>query len=277
MRSPIPCAVAAAMLLAAACQAAGEDKPPAPTASAQENLDLGGNVKIALVLIPAGKFLMGDPGSRQRPQPEVTISKPFYMGAFEVTQEQYAAVTGANPSRVKGPRNPVENVSWNEAVAFCKTLSARTGRAVRLPTEAEWEYACRAGTSTRYCFGDDEKDLKDYAWAVIAGEGPKGTQPVGLKKPNQFRLYDMHGNVWEWCSDWFADPSAAAAAQDPQGPPTGTDRVLRGGGWNGAAFYSRAAARTKHTPDFRSDHFGLRIVVEHAPPPPTPVEKPVGK
>ncbi|MCY2926365.1 MAG: formylglycine-generating enzyme family protein, partial [Planctomycetota bacterium] len=212
-----------------------DDSRPAGGPPKELTLDLGNKVTMKLVLIPAGKFMMGSPETEkdrqpdEGPQHEVTISKPFYMGVYEVTQAQYEAVMGTNPSAFKGSENPVEQVSWDDAVEFCKALSAKTGKAVRLPTEPQWEYACRAGTKTRFGFGDDDTDLRDYAW--FSGHSLSKTHPVGEQEPNAWGLYDMHGNVWEWCSDYYADSYANAKTTDPQGPGSGTDRVLRGGGW----------------------------------------------
>jgi len=230
-------------------------------------LDLGKGVTLKLVLIPAGKFMMGDvpePNSL-RHQHEVTISKPFYMGVTEVTQAQYEAVMGTNPSYFKGATNPVEMVSWNDATEFCKKLSEKTRQAVRLPTEAEWEYACRAGSKTRFSFGDAEEGLGDYAWYFANSGGT--THPVGQKKPNAWGLFDMHGNVLEWCADWFGDYSAGAAT-DPQGPASGTSRVLRCGAWHLVPVLCRAACRGSGTPGNRSAHCGFRVVVSVSAPGP---------
>ena len=227
-------------------------------------LDLGGGVTMKLVPIPAGKFMMGSPDSEQwrhtteGPQHEVTLSKPFYMGVTEVTQAQYQAIMGTNPSSFKGATNPVETVSWNDATEFCKKLSEKTRQAVRLPTEAEWEYACRAGSKTRFCFGDAEEGLGDYAWYhVNAG---KTTHPVGQKKPNVWGLYDMHGNVFEWCADWRGDYPKGAVT-DPQGPASGSRRVLRGGSWYINTDNCRAAFRSRSNPDHRLNNVGFRVVV----------------
>jgi formylglycine-generating enzyme required for sulfatase activity len=154
------------------------------------------------------------------------------MGLFPVTQGQYQQVMGDNPSvAAKGPEYPVDNVRWEMAVAFCKAASAKTGKTVRLPTEAEFEYATRAGTTTRYYFGDDPdyKQLGDYAW--WAKNCKNDMQPVGLKKPNAWGLYDMYNIVWQWCSDWYGDTYPAEKQTDPQGPATGQYRVMRGGCW----------------------------------------------
>ena len=172
--------------------------------------DLGGKVKLEMVQIPAGEFLMGTPNSdsnglnAEKPRHRVRITKPFYLGKYLVTQEQWGAVMGNNPSYFKGPKKPVEQVSWDDCQQFLRKLNAISvageGR-FQLPTEAQWEYACRAGSTTRYCFGDEESRLGEFAWYnVNSGEQ---THRVGEKKPNAWGLYDMHGNVWEWCADWF--------------------------------------------------------------------------
>lgn len=235
---------------------------------AQEELtlDLGNNVKMKLALIPAGKFMMGSPDSErdrinnEGPQREVTLSQPFYTGVTEVTQEQYEALMGKNPSNFKGPTNPVEQVSWDDAVEFCKKLSEKTGKKVRLPTEAQWEYACRAGSKTRFAFGDNDSDLGDYAWYTSNSENK--THQVAQKKPNAFGLYDMHGNVWEWCADWYADSYPSGKNTDPKGPDSGRDRVLRGGSWGVDPLRCRSAFRLGLEPDFRYYYFGFRVVLD---------------
>jgi formylglycine-generating enzyme required for sulfatase activity len=227
-------------------------------------LDLGGGVTMKLVLIPAGKFMMGSPenekdrDSDEGPQREVTISRAFHMGVFEVTQEQYQAIMGTNPSNFKDAAKPVEMVSWDDAVEFCKKASLITGRTVRLPTEAEWEYACRAGSRTRFTFGDDDKGLDKYGW--YDGDTWEGTRPVGQKAPNAWGLYDMHGNVYEWCSDWY-DAYVNAVETDPQGPKSGDARVLRGGAWFSYPWYLRSAFRRSNDPSGRFGLYGLRVVV----------------
>jgi formylglycine-generating enzyme required for sulfatase activity len=219
---------------------------------------------MTLMQLPAGKFTMGSPNSEsgrdscEGPQRIVTISKAFYMGIYEVTQEQYEAVMGTNPSNFKGAKNPVEQVSWNDAVEFCKKLSAKMGKTVRLPTEAEWEYACRAGSKTAFGYGDTDAALNEYAW-YTNNSGDK-THPVGLKKPNAWGLYDMHGNVWEWCSDWFSESYANAKTTDPQGADFGTDRILRSGSWYGGPKFCRSACRRRGDPDFRDYIHGFRVV-----------------
>ena len=203
------------------------------------SLDLGDGLTMLFARIPAGTFLMGSPETEkgrstdEGPQHEVTISRPFFMGVLPVTQTQYQAVMGDNPSvTAKGGDFPVENVRWEQAVEFCRKMSAKTGKTVRLPTEAEWEYAARAGTTTRYFYGADAYDIKqlgDYAWTFK--DCKNDLQPAGRKRPNPWGLHDMYGMVWQWCSDWYADGYPAGKQTDPQGPETGTERVLRGGSW----------------------------------------------
>ena len=263
----------AVLCLALACAGCGEEgNKPAPGADKALTLELADGVKMTFVRIPAGKFKMGSPLNEkdrsddewlsayfhQGPQKTVTISKPFYMGVYEVTQLQYNAVMGANPSHFKEWSHPVESVSWDDAVAFCKKASEKTGRTVRLPTEAEWEYACRAGSTTRFSFGDDERTLGNYAW--YSGNSDRKTHPAGQKRPNAWGLYDMHGNVWEWCQDWYAG-YANPTETDPRGPTSGQFRVLRGGSWRTNAQYCRSADRYGGTPDFRISLGGFRVVV----------------
>jgi formylglycine-generating enzyme required for sulfatase activity len=184
------------------------------------------SIGMAFVWIPAGTFIMGSPDSdpdargNEKPAHRVTISKPFYIGKYPVTQAQWEAVMGENPSRFKGDLNrPVEQVSWDDVQAFIRKINERESTfPCRLPTEAEWEYACRAGTTARYSFGDDERQLGDYAWYDENAGGK--THPVGQRKPNAWGLYDMHGNVWEWMQDRYGDyPSGAVT--DPAGPDPG--------------------------------------------------------
>jgi len=209
-----------------------------------------------LVLIRPGKFMMGG----EEGQREVTLSKPFYMGVIEVTQEQYQAVMGRNPSHFKGATNPVENVSWNDATEFCKVLSYKTymtRRPARLPTQAEWEYACRAGSKTKFCFGDATEGLGDYAWYTANSGGT--THPAGQKKPNAWGLYDMHGNAMEWCADWL--DVYPVGAVDPPGPASGSFRVRRGGTWSSHPIQCGAAFPGGSIPDYRNDETGCRVVV----------------
>ena len=241
--------------------------PPATEPAKEQTLDLGGEVKLKLVLIPAGKFIMGAPATEfspyknEGPQHEVTISRPFYMGIYHVTQQQYQHIMGNNRSLFKDPDNPMEMVSWDDAVEFCKKVSQKTGKTVRLPTEAEWEYACRAGSTTRFSYGEDDKNftqLGDYAW--YAGNSDKKSHPVGLKKPNDWGLHEMHGNEWQWCADWFA-PYTDAKAIDPEGPASGTHRIVRGGCWFAAGGRCRSAFRMAMTSNQRHNDIGFRVVV----------------
>ena len=228
------------------------------------SLDLGGGVTMNLVIIRPGKFMMGspdgDPGPYmgQGPMHEVTISAPFFMGAMEVTQAQYEAVMGSNPSVHKGATHPVDSVSWADAVKFVKKLAEKAGQPVRLPTEAEWEYACRAGTTTRYSFGDDAGQLGDYAW--YKANGGDVSHPVAQKKPNAWGLYDMHGNVWEWCSDWQGEYPKEPQS-DPTGPASGPARLYRGGSHGDVPEHCRSNIRKSQPPDYRHDSLGMRVVV----------------
>jgi len=228
-------------------------------------LDLGGGVKMRLVRIPAGSFVMGSPaseeGRRANETPhEVTIKRPFYMGVTEVTRKQYAAVMGTAPGATEEPDRPVEQVPWSGAAAFCKTLAGRTAHPVRLPTEAEWEYACRAGSKTAFCCGDDEKRLPEYAW-FRANSGSRA-HPVAQRKPNAWGLYDMHGNLWEWCADWYDRRYYTTSPKtDPAGPASGTTRVFRGGGWSSLPGACRSASRTGGAPNDKLSYVGFRAVI----------------
>ncbi|MEI8372937.1 MAG: formylglycine-generating enzyme family protein [Planctomycetota bacterium] len=241
------------VLLAMAGPALSETKGP-PKGLA---VDLGNDVKLDLVLIPAGSFTMGN--ASEEPVHKVTITKPFHLGKYEVTQEQWEAVMGNSPSHFKGPKNPVEQVSWDDCQQFLVKLNAKTGgRGGKfvLPTEAQWEYACRAGSTGKFCFGDDEKQLGEYAWYDENSDDK--THPVGEKRPNAFGLYDMHGNVWEWCQDWYGT-YGAEAEDDPSGPATGAIRVFRGGSWNYVGRFCQSAFRFIFEPGFRYDFLGLRV------------------
>ena len=216
----------------------------------EEKEELGKEVKIDLVLIPAGKFMMGEPGKDH----EVTLTQPFYMAKYEVTQEQWESVMGSNPStKTKGPKLPVTDVSWPDCQDFIKKLNDKTKGGYRLPTEAEWEYACRAGTKTAYSFGD----VISKADANYDGETIK---PVGSYKPNAFGLYDMHGNVWEWCNDWFGDYDLKEN-KDPQGVSNGERKVVRGGSFFLNESFSRSFTRGDgDAPTIRNNYDGLRLV-----------------
>ena len=231
-----------------------------------------------MVWIEPGTFTMGSPSSEpgrdsdEGPQTVVTLTQGFWLGRYEVTQREYQAVRGVNPSFSKGDNLPVENVSWNDAVAYCqeRTQQERAagtlpeGWAYRLPTEAEWEYACRAGTTSRFSFGDSDTDLGQYAW--YSSNSSSRTHPVGEKLPYPWGLYDMHGNVWEWCLDWYGSGLPGGSVTDPKGPSSGSVRVLRGGGWSDVAGGCRSATRFGDYPDGRYGYFGFRVLVAPGQP-----------
>ena len=232
-------------------------------------------IGMKLNLIPAGSFMMGSPDTEKdrddgEHQHKVTISKAFYMQTTEVTQGQWKAVMGTEPWKGKGsvkegPNYAAAYVSWDDAVAYCKKLSEKESKTYRLPTEAEWEYACRAGTQTEWSFGDDEGDLGDYAWykenAFSAGE--RYAHQVELKKPNAFGLYDMHGNVFEWCHDIFhLDYYKQSPEQDPRGPTRGSVRVIRGGSWISGTSLTRSAYRAWLVTGSSYYSTGFRLVRE---------------
>ena len=215
-----------------------------------ENLPNG--ITLKMVSLPAGQFLMGSPDSdpdardNEKPPHQVQVNG-FAIGKYSVTQAQYEAVMGTNPSRFQNnPQNPVEKISWNDAQAFCRKLSQITGKTYRLPTEAEWEYACRAGTTTRFYFGDDANQLGDYAWYYGNSQGT--THPVGQKKPNAWGLYDMSGNVWEWCEDDWHDNYIGAPTDGSAWITNNNDndydyRIPRGGSWYNIPNLCRSAFR----------------------------------
>jgi formylglycine-generating enzyme required for sulfatase activity len=251
-----------------------ESKPPnqpIPTAPAIESTT--NTFGMTFNKIPAGTFMMGSPEGEEgrrdnETQHKVTISKAFYMQTTEVTQGQWKAVMATEPwkgqSLVKeGPNYAATYVNWDDAVAYCKKLSEKEGKTYRLPTEAEWEYACRAGTETRWSFGDDEKALGDYAWyrenAYDIDE--EYAHQVELKKPNAFGLYDMHGNVYEWCHDYYG-VYKQSPAQDPPGPARGSFRVLRGGSWNENSRCRSSAFRLSREAYHRYFSIGFRVVRE---------------
>ncbi|REJ48405.1 MAG: serine/threonine-protein kinase pkn1 [Microcystis flos-aquae DF17] len=220
---------------------------PNPQTSFTENLPNG--ITLEMVSLPAGEFLMGSPDSdsdaqsREKPQHQVQVNS-FAIGKYPVTQAQYEAVMGTNPSHFSNnPQNPVEMVNWNDAQAFCQKLSQITGKTYRLPTEAEWEYACRAGTTTRYYFGDDAGQLGDYAWHKRNSQDK--THPVGQKKPNAWGLHDMIGNVWEWCEDdWHSTYENAPRDGSAWLIKDDRSQILRGGSWCNNPKYCRSAYRT---------------------------------
>jgi formylglycine-generating enzyme required for sulfatase activity len=230
------------------------------------------SIGMKLVLIPAGEFLMGsqdtekDRGVDEGPQHKVRISKAFYMGTTEVTQAQWKAVMGNNPSQFQGDDLPVETVSWIDCQEFLKILSAKGGKTYRLPTEAEWEYACRAGTTTRFNAGDEDKALNEVGW--YPGNSESKTHPVGQKKPNAWGLYDMHGNVLEWCQDWYGGEGyyKSSPAVDPTGPAQSDCRLMRGGSLRYDPGRCRSASRYGEAPVNRGDDVGFRVVLASSSP-----------
>jgi len=199
-----------------------------------------------------------DRDSNEGPQTHVTISKGFWMSKYEVTQQEYQAVMGTNPSKNTGDeRRPVENVAWTDASNYCDELTAHeraAGRlperhAYRLPTEAEWEYCCRAGTTTRFGYGDDSSFTQLGEYACYDSNSSNAAAPVGGKEPNAWGLYDMHGNVWEWCWDWYGTYPGGNVL-DPRGPTTGSHRVIRGGSWYVFGCDCRSAYWDRFSPDY---------------------------
>ena len=235
---------------------------PALALSREEAPTTTNSIGMEFVLIPAGTFMMGSTEGidDERPVHHVQISQPFYLGKYEVIQSQWEAVMGDNPSRFKGnPKQPVENVSWEDVQEFIRKLNREGGEQYRLPTEAEWEYACRTGSTGAYCFGNNSDQLAQYAWYEANSGGQ--TQPVGQLKPNAWGLHDMHGNVYEWVQDWYGKYQEAVI--DPQGPARPTlapDRVNRGGSWDHDAWGCRSARRGRLTPDSRRDNLGFRLL-----------------
>jgi formylglycine-generating enzyme required for sulfatase activity len=247
------------------------------------NVFLSGRHRIKLARIPEGEFVMGsEVDDSERPAHRVRIGSPFLLGVYPVTQALYAAITGTLPLSLFQGRdeNPVDTVSWLDAVRFCNLLSAsdglksfyelrgdgrvdeRGGTGYRLPTEAEWEYACRAGSTSSFHFGEEPEKLGEYAW--YQRNSGSSTHPVGQLSPNRFGLFDMHGNVWEWCWDWYAPYPARSgvagpAVENPRGPVEGRERVLRGGSWNADVHQLRSAARNSYDPEEPLWYFGFRL------------------
>jgi formylglycine-generating enzyme required for sulfatase activity len=236
---------------------------------------------LSFVWLPPRQFTMGSPLDEQDrydhegPQTRVTLTRGFFLGRYPVTQGEYLSVIGSNPSYFTGDTNrPVEQVSWEDATNYCGQLTQQqqtagrlpTGWAYRLPTDAEWEYACRAGTTNRLYYGNDPSytQLGNYAW--YSGNSGSTTHAVGGKLPNRWGLYDMAGNVWQWCQDWWADSLPGGSVTNPQGPASGSYRVLRGGCWYLGAAYCRSAHRNYGDPTFPISRVGFRVVLAPVQP-----------
>ncbi len=246
---------------------------------------------MVFALIPPGRFVMGSPEDEttrfldEGPEREVTLTRPFYFGVYPVTQAQFERAMGYNPSYfcaagdgsdfvsgIDTSRHPVEGISWEDARALCDALTERSRRAYRLPTEAEWEYACRAGISNAGPFHQGHSlsslqanfDGREPFGQPVEGPYLRRTVPVDAYPPNAFGLYDLHGNVSEWCADWFDEEFyTRGTATDPRGPRTGEHRVLRGGSWTDPGRYCRAAFRYDRPPEEGRRDFGVRVVLEH--------------
>lgn len=243
--------------------------PPAAAAAASLPTDqpiVIADLKLRLMPIPAGSFTMGSPSSELGHRPDetphhVTLTQPFWIGATGVTQAQYEAIMGANPARFKGPELPVETVSWDESVDFCRKLTERertagrlpAGFAYTLPTEAQREYACRAGSG-----GPFAGEVNAISW--YSGNSDEQPHAVAQKQPNAWGLYDMQGNLWEWCSDWYGNYPRTDVT-DPTGPAKGDSRVYRGGAWFHSADLCRAAYRYKMEPAYRGSLLGFRLAL----------------
>lgn len=218
-------------------------------------------VDMEMVWVPGGTFQMGSTDGRddERPIHQVTL-KGFWLGKFEVTQEQYTKVMGNNPSRYSGVFNPVDNVSWNNAVEFCQKLASRSaGRAYQLPSESEWEYACRTGCSGLYCFSDVSGDLNDYAW--YCNNSRNSSHQIGKKRPNSYGIYDMHGNVWEWCEDGYHTGYIGAPSDGSVWESSKISHVLRGGSWYSNSDFCRSAIRCGNLQNKTDGNIGFRVAL----------------
>ncbi len=283
--------IAGFSLLLLLCLAAGCGDPPKSASEAKETPPASSQTiktpsGLEMVLIPSGEFTMGvgDGAIDAKPAHPVKV-EAFLMDQTLVTQEVYQKLTGKNPSRQKSPKNPVEQVTWADAVRFCNARSIQEGlkpcyetnawecdfaaSGYRLPTEAEWEYACRAGTTTRFFFGDNPEDLKSHAW--FDGNSQSKPHPVSHWAPNAWGLYDMTGNLWEWCHDFYsAKYYRNSPAENPRGPKTGEKRVLRGGAWSSQAENCASWARNCDEAGFTDvcltmDSDGFRCVRRPSP------------
>ncbi len=242
-----------------------DNRPSAPSRDASA----GPHASSKTQVVPIPNMVLIKAGNLTRGRHAVTISRDFWLAKYEVTQAEYEGLMGRNPSQFKGDTNrPVEKVSYQDATQYCAGLSLRergagrlpVGFEYRLPSEAEWEYACRANTTNRFSFGEKITEAARYAWTAENSEAM--THPVGQKQPNPWGLYDMHGNVWEWCLDWFAEYPAADAV-DPAGPPGGKFKLFRGGGWNQDAEFARSANRFMMAPTSGIYFVGFRVALGH--------------
>jgi len=263
------CLLVLSVLLIAGCQKRGT--PSSSGAPAPVTTPSGA----VMLLLPGGWFEVGsDPAVEKDEKRHRVYVDAFYIDRFEVTQANYQKLVGANPSRYKDPNCPVDQVRWTQAAAYCNARSRAEGLAAcydpntwacdfdaggyRLPTEAEWEYACRAGSQAAWCFGDDEPRLAKHGW--YKANQTRGPHAVGRLAPNAWGLYDVHGNLWEWCNDWYAeDAYAQGPARNPRGPAAGKDRVLRGGCWDSRPNECRSAYRYYEKPVFTDVCFGKAV------------------
>ena len=256
--------VMVSLLLGLLVQAIGSDQPDAVKTKSG----------VEMTLVPAGRFVMGDEKGDVDEEPHEVYVDSFYVDKYLVTQEEYEKVMKENPSRWKGKKNPAEQIRWSDAAKYCNARSRLEGLkpcydletwecnfsadGYRLPTEAEWEYACRAGTKTSYSFGDDPRKLRNYAWYEDNSGGRP--RPVGQKLPNLWGVYDIYGNVWEWCSDFYkVDYYQESPEKNPKGPETGETKVLRGGCWNSDADKCRSSYRYNENPGYSDVCFGYDI------------------
>jgi len=254
-----------------------EDRPKDASELAQQlgtlllkepNGEVANSLGMRFAWCPPGTFLMGSPDSErgrssdEGPQHRVMLTQGFYLSVHQVTQAQWQAVMGSNPSYFEGDTRPVETVSWKDCQKFCRKLGEREGKRYRLPTEAEWEYVCRAGTATEYCSGNGLKALRKVGWCSYDGDigSAEETKPVGQFQPNAWGLYDMHGNVWEWCQDGKRIYTSGDI-KDPKGPDNNQVRVIRGGSWDHVPRGCRAAFRGDDSPSARDYVAGCRIVL----------------
>jgi len=233
------------------------------TLSNSKTITLSNGIKLDFVLINPGSFTMGSNeefgDGDEGPKHKVTITEAFYLGKFEVTQEQWLELMGSNPSEFVDLKKPVDNVSWDDCKTFLQKLAEKTGENFSLPTEAQWEYACRAGTDSLWTFGDTAEEIGNYAWLDINSAGT--THEVGTKKPNPWGLYDMYGNIQEWCEDLYTDKYSETDTTDPIGPSSGDSRVIRGGAWGDISDSVRSSYRNCSGATNKTNGTGFRCVL----------------